>query len=162
MKRLLACFAILFFPLAAHASPELAKQWGDAAGELRELSADLMGEVDMGLTPELDADYEVDVYRFGRTSAGLAVWIDSSKGPSDLGCIFRGMAAESEQQVVKLHDMSDPLETRETLYRLTKMFEDAQAIARSAQYRTAAPAYRAYASKTCMADASASLRALRH
>ncbi|MEM9053790.1 MAG: hypothetical protein AAGB16_00565, partial [Pseudomonadota bacterium] len=129
--------------------------------DLQELSADMMADVDMGLTPVMDADFEMDVYRFGRTSAGLAVWIDLSEGPKDLSCIFRGMAVESEAQLIKLHDMSDPLATRETLYRLTKMFADAQAISRTARYRNAAPAYRSYGKDVCAVDVSASLNALR-
>ena len=93
MKRLLTSCLLLLLPLSAQASNDLAQQWGKEAGRLSSQTVDMMLAIDLGEDMTLTDQFALDVYRFGRTSADLAVWIDNSKGPNDLGCIFRGMAA---------------------------------------------------------------------
>lgn len=162
MKRFLTCLALIAAPFAANASPEMAKQWGSDASDLRERTAALISEIDMGGTPKIDDIYELDVYRFGRTSAGLAIWIHNSEGPKDLGCIFRGMAAESETQLETLEDMSDKLKSRESLRRLSTMFADAEMISSAAQRRTATPGLKSSTTQnSCPANLDSAMRALR-
>lgn len=162
MKRFLTCLALLAAPFVANASPEMAKQWGVEAADLRERTADLISEIDMGITPTIDDIYELDVYRFGRSSAGLAIWIDSSDGPKDLACIFRGMAAESETQLMSLEDLSDKLKSRESLRRLSTMFADAEMISHAAQMRTATPGLKSSSNpSSCPANLDSAMRALR-
>lgn len=162
MKRFLTCLALLAAPIVASATPEMAKQWGAEAADLRERTADLISEIDIGGTPAIDDIYELDVYRFGRSSAGLAIWIDNSDGPKDLACIFRGMAAESEAQLLSLEDMSDKLQSREALRRLSTMFADAEMISSAAQRRSATPGLKSNSHpNSCAADLDSAMRALR-
>jgi hypothetical protein len=162
MKRLLICLAFAFTPMTAAASPELANQWGNEASDLRERTASMIASIDMGLQAEMDDTYELDVYRFANTSAGLSVWIDQTEGPKDLGCIFRGMRAEADTQLGKLDDMSDPLTTRETLRRLSTMFADAEMIADAAQRRAPTPGLENKShTQSCPASLDAAMRALR-
>lgn len=162
MKRLLACLAIACAPLTAAASPELANQWGNEASDLRQRTATMIASIDMGLQAEMDSTYELDVYRFANTSAGLSIWIDQTEGPKDLGCIFRGMRAEADTQLGKLDDMSDPLTTRETLRRLATMFADAEMIADAAQRRSPTPGLKSDShTQSCPASLDAALRGFR-
>ena len=87
MKRLLTSCLLLLLPLSAQASTDLAQQWGKEAGRLSSQTVDMMLAIDLGEDMTLTDQFALDVYRFGRTSADLAVWIDNSKGPNDLGCI---------------------------------------------------------------------------
>ncbi|MEL6415828.1 MAG: hypothetical protein AAFQ15_12890, partial [Pseudomonadota bacterium] len=107
MKRLITSFILLLFPLSAGASIDLAQQWGQEAGRLSGETANMMLAIDLGEDLTLTDAFALDVYRFGRTSADLAIWIDDTKGPNDLGCIFRGMAAESETQLETLETSTD-------------------------------------------------------
>ena len=121
-----------------------------------------MSTVDMGENAEITATYALDVYRFGRTSADLARWIDNSNGPNDLGCIFRGMAAESETQLMELESTPAALDQRESLRRLAGMFADAEIIAIAAQRRAPASAVGVHTPQnSCAADAEMALNALR-
>ncbi len=162
MKRLLASLCLIITPLSAEAGTELARQWGIEASRLSTETSSLIMAVDLGESAEIVDSYALDIYRFGRTSADLARRIDQSDGPEDLGCIFRGMAAESETQ---LSDLETPLamtEQRETLRRLAVMFSDAEMIAVAAQRRAPARAVGMTASPTrCAADAETALTALR-
>lgn len=136
MKRLISCLAFAALPLSAQASTDLAQQWGVEAHRLSQETTQMLLAVDMGQIPEISDTYALDVYRFGRTSADLATWIDTSKGPNDLGCIFRGMASESSDQLEALETDSDLLDQRASLTRLATMFVDAEIIAIAAQRRT--------------------------
>lgn len=162
MKRLLACLCMFAAPLSAEANTELARQWGVEASRLSMQTSELITAVDLGESAEISDTYALDVYRFGRTSADLAKWIDHSNGPNDLGCIFRGMAAESETQLSELETLDAASAQRESLRRLAVMFSDAEMIAIAAQRR--APAYAvgvATPPSSCMADAEAAFDALR-
>lgn len=161
MKRFLACLILMIMPLSAEASTELARQWGMEAMRLSTETTDLIMAVDMGETAEISDTYALDIYRFGRTSADLARWIDQSDGPHDLGCIFRGMAAESESQLSDLESPQATIEHRDTLRRLAVMFSDAEVISVAAQHRAPARAVGMSASpSSCAGDAELALNAL--
>lgn len=162
MKRFLACLCVFVAPLSAEASTELARQWGIEAGRLSLETSDLITAVDMGEAAEISDTYALDIYRFGRTSSDLARWIDHSDGPHDLGCIFRGMATETETQLDELDSTLATFEQRESLRRLAVMFADAEMIAVAAQRRAPARAVGLTASpSSCGGDAEMSLNALR-
>ena len=162
MKRLLTSCLLLLLPLSAQASTDLAQQWGKEAGRLSSQTVDMMLAIDLGEDMTLTDQFALDVYRFGRTSADLAVWIDNSKGPNDLGCIFRGMAAESETQLQTLETSTETQPQRESLRRLASVFADAEMIAIAAQQRAPAPSLISKSSHaTCSADAGSVLEALR-
>ena len=136
MKRLLACIFFALAPLGAHANSDLAQQWGVEATRLSEQTMTMIHALDMGQSTEVSERFALDVYRFGRTSADLARWIDQSDGPNDLGCIFRGMAKESEAQLTSLETDFDILAQRDSLMRLAGMFADAEIISIAAQRRS--------------------------
>lgn len=136
MRRLFACIVFALAPLGAHANTDLAKQWGAEATRLSEQTMTMIHTLDMGQTTEVSERFALDVYRFGRTSADLARWIDQSDGPNDLGCIFRGMAKESETQLISLETDFDLLAQRDSLTRLAGMFADAEIISIAAQRRS--------------------------
>ena len=162
MKRLLTSCLLLILPLSAQASTNLAQQWGKEAGRLSSQTVDMMLAIDLGEDMTLTDQFALDVYRFGRTSADLAVWIDNSKGPNDLGCIFRGMAAESETQLQTLETSTETQPQRESLRRLASVFADAEMIAIAAQQRAPAPSLISKSSHaTCSADAGSVLETLR-
>ena len=162
MKRVLLSLLLTALPISAEASTELARQWGLEATRLSAETIDLILAVDMGERAEVSDRFALDVYRFGRTSADLARWIDASAGPNDLGCIFRGMATESEDQILVLEDTPDHTRQRESLRRLAGMFADAEIIALVAQREPGTPIRVPAQSKTaCRADARAALKALR-
>ena len=162
MKRFLACLCLIAAPLSAEASTELARQWGIEAGRLSLETSELISSVEMGESAEISDTYALDVYRFGRTSADLARWIDHSNGPGDLGCIFRGMASESETQLIELESPATNGNQRESLRRLAEMFADAEVIAIAAQRRASARAVGVHnPANSCAADAEMALHALR-
>lgn len=136
MIRILACLFLAVLPLSAHANSDLARQWGQEASRLSVETANFIYALDVGETAEISDSFALDVYRFGRTSADLAKWIDTANGPNDLGCIFRGMASESEDQLIALDSKRDVLQRRESLRRLAAMFADAEMIAIAAQRRS--------------------------
>jgi len=162
MKRLFVSFILLALPFGASASTDLARQWGQEANRLSVETADLMLAVDMGKEISISDAFALDVYRFGRTSSDLALWIDASNGPNDLGCIFRGMAAESEDQLGVLEETAETVETRESLRRLSTLFADAEMIAVAAQRRAPTPGLMIGRTKSsCAADASSVMDTLR-
>lgn len=158
MKRLFTSIFLLLLPLSAQASTELARQWGVEASRLSGATSEMMLAVDMGESLAVTDEFAMDLYRFGRTSADLAVWIDDTKGPNDLGCIFRGMADEAETQLSSLETRPE----RETLRRLSSLFADAEMIAIAAQRRAPTPGLLAHTkTASCAADPKAVLEGLR-
>lgn len=131
LKRLAACLILTALPLSAQASTDLARQWGQEASRLSVETAQLIHAVDLGQRLEISETYTLDVYRFGRTSADLARWIDGARGPGDLGCLLRSMAAESEDQLIALEDPAGA--QRDSLSRLAIMFSNAERVASVAQ-----------------------------
>lgn len=162
MKRLFAALLCFALPLSAHANSNLAQQWGAEANRLSAQTFELIHAVDMGETADITDIYALDIHRFGRTSSELARWIDQSDGPEDLGCIFRGMAAEARDQLNALEDSSAAEDTRKSLSRLAGMFTDAEIIALAAQ-RPSQDARRVTSKvkMSCSAEAHAVLDSLR-
>ncbi|MEO0607952.1 MAG: hypothetical protein AAFY82_06955 [Pseudomonadota bacterium] len=162
MKRALLCLFLSVLPLSANASTELARQWGQEASRLSAETFDLILAVDLGEPATLSETLSLDIYRFGRTSADLARWIDGSNGPQDLGCIFRGMASESEDQLIALEQADSPLRQRDHLRRLANMFADAEIIALAAQRGAPIPSLLpAKTRSACEANLEETRRALR-
>lgn len=162
MKRLFISCILSLLPLSAHASTDLAQQWGQEASRLSIETVDMMLAMDLGEDIILTDEFALDVYRFGRTSADLAVWIDDTNGPNDMGCIFRGMAVESEVQLQTLETSAATEPQRESLRRLASVFADAEMIAIAAQHRAPTPSLIAKTTHaTCAANTSAVLDVLR-
>ena len=76
--------------------------------------------------------FETEIERFAYAATQLGRWIDGNDGPSDLGCIFRGMAEEGVLQLDALEEAGNARDTRDSLLRLAVMFSDAEVIAAAA------------------------------
>lgn len=129
MKRILAALAALALPFSASASPELASDWGIKASDLREETAGLIKSLDTGGKADIPSAFEIEIERFAYAATRLGHWIDGNDGPSDLGCIFRGMAEEGVVQLDALSDAGTARAKRDSLVRLAAMFSDAEVIA---------------------------------
>ena len=163
MKRLFVSLAIIAaLPVTAAASPELAGDWGIKAADLHEETSGLIAAIDRTGDTAITEDYEIEIARFATAATRLGRWIDGNDGPSDLGCIFRGMAEEGEVQLDALFEAESAGETRDSLVRLAAMFSDAEVIAvaasQSARFET--PALKSDAA-SCPASASAARAALK-
>ncbi len=133
MKPIIACIAMAVLPMSAQSSTDLARQWGQEANRLSAQTSDMITTMNLGQSLEISDAYALDVYRFGRTSADLARWIDGANGPSDLGCLFRGIAVESEAQLMALETADTAPPETESLHRLAALFSDAEIMAVAAQ-----------------------------
>ena len=111
MKRILLAIAAAALPFSAAASPELAGDWGLKAGDLREQTASLIEKLDTSGKADITPAFETEIERFAYAATQLGRWIDGNDGPSDLGCIFRGMAEEGIVQLDALEDSKKPLST---------------------------------------------------
>lgn len=129
MKRILVILAALAAPLYAAASPGLAGDWGIKASGLYEETAELIAELDTDAQASIPQSYEIEIERFAVAASQLGSWVDGNDGPSDLGCIFRGMAEEGSVQLEALEQAETPSQTRASLVRLATMFSDAEVIA---------------------------------
>src|SRR5262245_25858353 len=103
------------------------------------------------LSPVLVADLQ----RFGLSASRLSLEIDQRGGPTDLRCIFRGMAEETDKQLTAASAASNGREQAEALGRLSHMLSDAVEIAPAAdapagQTKTAAGS-KPTAAKSCSA-----------
>ena len=162
MKRFLLVLAALALPFSASASPELAGDWGVKAADLREETADLIAKLDTSGHAAIKPSYEIEIERFAYAATRLGQWIDGNDGPSDLGCIFRGMAEEGVVQLDALSIAINAKSKRESLVRLAAMFSDAEVIALAATHSSQrdVPAVQSIAA-SCPASASAAHAALR-
>ncbi len=161
MKRLIAAIAVLATPLTAAATPELAHEWGNKAASLHAQTTNLITAIDMGEQPDFALSYLLEIERFSVTASRLGQWIDTSNGASDLGCIFRGMAAEGEVQLNTLDGAHASDTARDALRRLAAMFADAEMIALASTYRRAGlDANRASVPQSCPANPASALNAL--
>ena len=134
LKRLTLSLAVLVlstgFALGpAHASPETAEHWGAQAQKLYKATAQLLSDLNTGRTDGLEEDYLDGLADFSVTAGRLAVWVDTSGGAKDFGCIYRGMAEEAELQLDALETASDKTEAHTALTRIATMLDDAQSIA---------------------------------
>lgn len=162
MKRLCLALAIVALPLSAAASPELAGDWGVKASGLYQDTVTLIADVDRSGTADIPHEFEVEIGRFAVTATNLGHWVDGNDGPSDLGCIFRGMAEEGEVQLTALYEAEDPAQTRKSLIRLAAMFSDAEIIAAAAMHASDhdGPALAAGTEVSCPANTAAAHAAL--
>ena len=162
MKRILLAIAAIALPFSASASPELAGDWGIKAADLREETAELISTLDTSGRAAINPSYEIEIERFAYAATRLGQWIDGNDGPSDLGCIFRGMAEEGVVQLDALNVAVSAKSKRESLVRLAAMFSDAEVIALAATHSSQrdVPAVQTIAA-SCPASATAAHAALR-
>nr|WP_070961025.1 hypothetical protein [Hyphomonas sp. Mor2] len=135
MKTLIASIATAALSLGAQASTDLARQWGLEASRLSAETQDMILAIDRGEAPDVSDTYAVDVYRFGRTSADLAYWTETMSGSHRLGCLFQGIATESEDQLMALESQNGVQDQRDSLQRLALVFSNAERVAVAAQLR---------------------------
>lgn len=162
MKRLLMILALAALPFSAAASPQLANEWGAKASELYGETVALIEASDEGDAITVPDAYGTEIGRFAVMAGRLGSWIDGNDGPSDLGCIFRGMAQEGETQLTALDTAATADETHAALKRLATMFSDAEVIAAAASRSGAdagAPAVSSHAA-SCAANPEATRSAL--
>lgn len=70
-----------------------------------------------------------DLQRFGLAASRLSIEIDQRGGPTDLRCIFRGMAEETGKQLTAADAAATGSDQAQALARLTHMLKDAVEIA---------------------------------
>lgn len=73
-----------------------------------------------------------DLQRFGMSASRLSLEIDKTGGPTDLRCIFRGMAEETGKQLMAASAAATGAAQADALARLSHMLEDAVEIAPAA------------------------------
>ena len=73
------------------------------------------------VAPALSADLQ----RFGLAASRLSVEIDKRGGPTDLRCIFRGMAEETDKQLTAAGSATTGAVQAQAYARLTHMLKDA-------------------------------------
>lgn len=133
MKRLLVTLSLVIAPLA-HASPELAEQFGVKAGGLYQETVAFADQMRMGGNADLSEAYVEELAIFAGTALKLGSWSDAHAGASDFGCIFRGMAEEADVQLTELEEATSTSQKSAALSRLIAMFDDAQSIAAAAAH----------------------------
>lgn len=74
-------------------------------------------------------DLSADLQRFGLAASRLSVEIDQRGGPTDLRCIFRGMAEETDKQLAAAGGAATGADQAQAYARLTHMLKDAIEIA---------------------------------
>ena len=131
LKRLVFFIAIVALSStgSAKASPETAENWGAEASALYQTTADLLGTIETSTSRQAEADYIDGLANFSVVAGRLAVWVDTSGGAKDFGCIYRGMAEEAELQLEALELAETPADAKAALKRIATMLDDAQAIA---------------------------------
>lgn len=134
LKQCVVALALISAAPVAAASPELAEAWGVKASKLYSDTVELLDAAKRGDAPALTPEYVSDLERFSLTATRLGSWNDTAKGAADFGCIFRGMAQETELQLIEIEDAEDAGERAPALQRLVRMLDDAQMIASAAAY----------------------------
>lgn len=164
MKRFLIALSLavcVSFP--AVASPNLVSEWGTKASDLHTSTAQYLTAIDHGQSITIDDTYLSDIGRFATTAGHLGGWINATKGPKDLGCIFRGMAEEGEVQLDAL-DLADTRKSQRTaLLRLVTMFADAEMVASISTHQAplATHAKLSAATQSCRVNMHSTLNALK-
>jgi hypothetical protein len=130
MKRILLALMVATAPAA----------WGETLAKTVEADAARIGQVvetarkaalaKPTLKPQaLSPALVLDLQRFGLNASRLALEIDQGGGPADLGCIFRGMAEETDVQLKAVAAASTGAAQADALKRLSAMLRDANEIA---------------------------------
>jgi len=132
----LALFVLATATLAstAAASPETAEDWGSRASTLYGQTTALLGGLNSNDNSDLEADYLDGLAQFSVIAGRLAVWVDTSGGAKDFGCIYRGIAEEAELQLDALETAKSPADAEAALTRIATMLDDAQSIAVASAY----------------------------
>ena len=119
----IAAFAVCF---NADASPELARNWSDEAGELQQALQTIQAHT----IPET---LRFRLERFGRTATRLSrSGSEETPLPEDIGCIFRGMAEETSVQLSAYDTADTEADYIQVEDRLDKMLEDAVSVGEAA------------------------------
>ncbi len=132
MRRLLACLALALFtalPVAADTLPEQLRS--EASRLLVQVNAaHSAAKAKAGLKPSsLTPALLGDLQRFGLAASRLSLEIDQRGGPTDLRCIFRGMAEETDAQLKLASSATTGTLQATALSRLSHMLKDAVEIA---------------------------------
>lgn len=117
------------FTGVANASPETAEDWGARAGVLYGMTTKFLNTSTYASNSQLEVDYLEGLTQFAIIAGRLAVWVDTSGGAKDFGCIYRGMAEEAELQLETLETVSTQEDAAAALTRIATMLDDAQSIA---------------------------------
>lgn len=155
MKRILAAFALAALLALPAAADTLAQQIHTEASRLllQVKSAEAAANAKPSARPApLSPALVADLQRFGLAAVRLSREIDKAGGPTDLRCIFRGMAAETDNQLKAASGATNGAAQAKALSRLNHMLSDAVLIAPAvggpAQVRAAANA-RSAAAQQC-------------
>ncbi|OYW42198.1 MAG: hypothetical protein B7Z38_05780 [Rhodobacterales bacterium 12-64-8] len=155
MKRILAAFALAALLALPAAADTLAQQIQTEASRLllQVKSAEAAANAKPSARPApLSPALVADLQRFGLAAVRLSGEIDKAGGPKDLRCIFRGMAAETDNQLKAASGATNGAAQAKALSRLNHMLSDAVLIAPAvggpAQVRAAANA-RSAAAQQC-------------
>lgn len=132
MKRFLACLALTLcaaLPAAAETLPEQIRSEASRllvqVNTVQSAATAKAGLKPSGLTPALVGDLQ----RFGLAASRLSLEIDQRGGPTDLRCIFRGMAEEADAQIKLASSATTGTLQAAALSRLSHMLKDAIEIA---------------------------------
>lgn len=134
LKRFLLGLTTLALASTAHASPETAEDWGAHASTLYGTTTELLASLKSNTNSDLETEYIDGLARFSVIAGRLAIWVDTSGGAKDFGCIYRGMAEEAELQLDALETASTPADAKAALTRIATMLDDAQSIAVASAY----------------------------
>ncbi|MDP3738444.1 MAG: hypothetical protein Q8R02_13705 [Hyphomonadaceae bacterium] len=93
----------------------------------------------------------IDLQRFGMSASRLSLEIDKTGGPTDLRCIFRGMAEETDVQLKAASNAATGAQQAVALDRLSHMLQDAVEIAPAVGSQTKTAANPKVAAATCPA-----------
>jgi hypothetical protein len=132
MKRILAALALACCLAAPAAADTLAQQVrAEATRLLMEVrSAETAAKARPSAKPAaLSPALVSDLQRFGMAAIRLSSEIDQSGGPTDLRCIFRGMAGETDKQLAAISTATTGAAQARALASLNHMLSDAVLIA---------------------------------
>ncbi len=129
LKHTLFALVLGLATATASASPETAENWGVQASKIYDDAASMITGIDQNSFHGLAPDFEDRLIRFASTASYLGGWTDETQNAPDLGCIFRGMAEESELQLIALENAQSAKEMKAALGRIATMADDAQSIA---------------------------------
>ncbi len=135
IKHLLVAALLPVLALPVMAGPGDARDLGDMASNLL-MSTQTAHDDAIGAfrfdAPQIDPDFISGLQRFGVLSSQIAADIDAKDGPKDLGCIYRGMAEETDVQLQALSASHTGADQAAALERLISMLDDAMMVSEAA------------------------------
>lgn len=132
MKRAVALLSLtLLTALPAHADTLAEQVKTEAARLLAQVSAaeTTARRQSSARPPAVAPALASDLQRFGLATSRLSIEIDQRGGPTDLRCIFRGMAEETGKQLTAADAAATGADQAQAYARLTHMLKDAIEIA---------------------------------